>query len=162
MSAPLPRDKRQRARDVLRERLARNRFSHFITLATNDPMVGTWRMRSLLKEWDARVNRFLVGPKWHKRPDERLLWFAFLEKPEANPHWHLLAEVDPQLAEKPAAAARLEEFELQLGNIWRSICATGSADVAPYRDEGAIFYATKEQTREDLLASFVSHLEFIR
>lgn len=73
----------------LRKRLALHRFSHFVALATNDGNVSTPRIHGLLEARDARCNRFLVGKKWDKRPDERLLWFAFPEALNANPHWHV-------------------------------------------------------------------------
>ena len=76
-------------RAAIRSWLADRHFTHIATLATNDPMTSTERMKDLLKEWDARVNREIVGNKWHKRPDERIDWIAFREGVGAHPHWHL-------------------------------------------------------------------------
>jgi hypothetical protein len=69
--------------------LQRYQWTHFVTLALNDPGVGLDRARNILKGWDARMNRRLFGPKWHKKPDERLFAFYFFEKPETNPHCSL-------------------------------------------------------------------------
>ena len=72
--------------------------TYFVTLATNayNP-VSQNRMRDLLKAWSARVNRALLGSRWQKKPDEHIFFFAFLEKPDINPHWHLLLQADIEM-----------------------------------------------------------------
>lgn len=116
----------------------------------------------MLREWDAQINRFLLGPRWHMKPDNRLLWYAFLEKPEAHPHWHLLAEIDPAIVPALDEKGLLDEFARKAEAIWRKVLRSGTARVSDYRDEGAIRDATKMQAREDLLPDFVMHLEFVR
>jgi hypothetical protein len=69
------------------------KFDRFVTLATNGAnlparILGSRhdRLTGLLEEWDGRMNRKLAGPKWSKRPEDRMWAFYFLEKPAANPH----------------------------------------------------------------------------
>lgn len=155
-------EKRERAREDLRRRLAHHHFSHFITLSANDPMASRGRMRGMLRRWDAEVNHFMLGPRWQSKPDNRLLWYAFLEKPEAHPHWHLLAEIDPAIVPALDEKGLLDDFAWKAEAIWRKVSRRGTARVVDYRDAGAIRYATKMQAREDLLADFVMHLEFLR
>jgi hypothetical protein len=106
---------------------ARFRFTHFITLATNDQSPGKERLRDLLKEWDARLNRDLNGPKWRKHRDELTYWFAFLEKPKSNPHWHLLFKVDyfEDLSPDPRVG-RLQSAALF---HWKRLVPSGSVSV---------------------------------
>src|SRR4051812_39121907 len=92
-------------------------FTLFVTLATNDPMVSNEVARRLIKDWDARMNRALLGPKWVDRPDERMFNFYFLEKPGVNPHWHaliLLGGFDDE-----TLARRSEIFIQQAEIIWK-------------------------------------------
>lgn len=149
-----------RIRDELRDRLKRNRFTHAVTLATNAPGTSLSRMHDLLKIWDQRMNRFLIGPKWQARPDVRMVWFAFLELPKTNPHWHLIVEAD-QL-ETAAQRSRLVDFGLEAERTWCKLTPRGSVDVGPFRDTGAVDYATKNLRSDDDLAMMRSSLDFIR
>jgi hypothetical protein len=117
-------------------------------------------MRELLKAWDAKVNREINGPKWAKRPDERLLWFAFPEKLEVNSHWHLIAQVDWPIEEKARAerAMRLP----QIGEKhWLRLVERGSYDCQDVESPRVIDYVTKMTNREDLLARFIVCREFM-
>lgn len=51
-----------RLRKELREKLRSYNFTHFITLASNHQDISQGCMRSLLKDWDARVNADLPLP----------------------------------------------------------------------------------------------------
>ncbi len=57
----------QREREAWVEYLNKRHITHLVTLATNQSFISPARMRGLLKEWDARVNRALYGSKWHKQ-----------------------------------------------------------------------------------------------
>ena len=76
------------------------KFDRFVTLATNGANLTARifgsrhdRLTGLLEEWDGRMNRKLAGPKWSKRPEDRMWAFYFLEKPAGNPHWHGLVRL---------------------------------------------------------------------
>lgn len=102
-------------------------FTHFVTLTTNDPTFRPDTMRKRLKEWDARVNRKLYGPKWKEHADELIWYFAFLEKPVANPHWHLLLRIVGKFgSDLSEESTGLSEFAT---TAWKQVVASGTADV---------------------------------
>lgn len=149
-----------RMRRELRNKLLGYDFTHFITLASNHQPLGYPRMRSLLKEWDARVNREINGPKWAQRPDERLVWFAFPEKIEVNPHWHLIVEVDPHI-EAVARAERTARLP-EIGHMhWLSLVRQGSFDCQDVESARVIEYITKMSASETHFEKFVVFREFM-
>lgn len=150
----------RRLRQELREKLINYDFTHFITLASNHQPLGYPRMRSLLKEWDARVNREMNGPKWGKRPDERLVWFAFPEKLDVNPHWHMIAQVDPEI-EASDRAARTKLLP-EIGHMhWLNLVRQGSFDCQGVESTKVIQYITKMSFDEKHFDSFVVFREFM-
>ncbi|WP_170343026.1 hypothetical protein [Ruegeria arenilitoris] len=151
----------KRMRNELRRRLCEFQFDYFVTLASNHKPLGYPRMRELLKQWDARVNREINGPRWSKRPDERLLWFAFPEKLDVNPHWHLIVQVDPHVETQTRA-----DRTLQLPQIaekhWMQLLPQGSFDCQGVEDYAIIEYITKVSEREDLFRRFMVSREFLK
>jgi len=135
------------------------KFTHFITLATNDSRVAlrtrnklaskdsqlkNERLRDLLREWDARVNRELNGPKWLQHKEELTFWFAFFEKPVSNPHWHLLFRIDffDHLLPDP----RLDRLTVVATAHWQKLVPSGSVSVKQItaRSERVTDYVAKE------------------
>ncbi len=118
-------------------------FRLFITLSTNSPGLSPQRARSLLSHWDARMNRLLHGPKWQKKYDELLLWFGVFERPNSNPHWHLLLArfgVDDATWEKQVA-----EIDAATPLTWRKLIASGTTDVQMVTSQEALIdYIAKE------------------
>jgi hypothetical protein len=149
----------KRLRKELREMLQRHTYSHAVTLALNEPGTSTERARRLLKAWDARVNSDLLGPRWHKKPDERVLWYAFLESPRQNPHWHILAEVCP---DRPRSKEWIDRFPTASTIAWWSVSRSGSLDVQSCNSWAAIKYTTKDLIDNMSYECFVSHMEFVR
>ncbi len=126
------------------------KFDEFITLATNDsalPLKGhsssEARMRDLLKEWEGRMHRKMVGPDWQKRIADRMWCFYFLEKPEFNPHWHGLVQFSkyyPTTREEQKAC-----FRKYAEPIWKKLVPTGSVSIIPvYIQKGLSEYLAKE------------------
>lgn len=151
---------RKRMRQELRAKLLSYDFSHFITLASNHQPLGYLRMRALLKEWDARVNREINGPKWVKRSDERLVWFAFPEKMDVNPHWHLIVQVDPHI-ENATRAERTDRLP-EIGHMhWLSLVRQGSFDCQSVESPRVIEYITKMSAEESHFEKFVVFREFM-
>ncbi len=150
----------QRMREELRTKLCSYDFTHFITLASNHQPLRYPRMRSLLKEWDARVNREINGRKWTQRPDERLVWFAFPEKIDLNPHWHMIVQVDQNIefSERAARTQRLSE----IGHMhWLSLVRQGSFDCQSVESSRVIEYITKMSAEETHFEKFVVFREFM-
>jgi hypothetical protein len=150
---------RQRMKSELVSRLSEFRFDYFVTLATNHSTLTKRAMTDRLKIWDARMNRFLVGPKWDKRPDERLVWFAFLEKAAVNPHWHLLVQLDPAPS-SVSAMDRQKRFEIEAKLNWEGLVKSGDVDVKAVADPRVIDYSSKELWRDDAFKAFVCSREF--
>ncbi len=151
-------------RDAMRQMLSDRVWTHFVTLAPNKPYVSIDRVKRLLRAWDAEMNRAIVGSRWTRRPDERINWFAFLEKLGPNPHWHLSLEILPHQVKKlETRVVGVDSLAITIERCWRAVARGGTADTQPITNAGgAIDYATKQLRREENFANFVSSLEFIR
>jgi len=160
MESSLSKAQRKRLQKEWREKLSEYDFTHFITLASNHQPLNYPSMRALLKQWDARVNREINGPKWAARPDERLVWFAFPEKLDFNPHWHLVVQVDPRIetqgrAERTSRLAKIGERQ------WLKLVPQGSFECKDVASQGVIRYTTKCSDREELFEKFIIYREFM-
>lgn len=130
----------------------RYQFKHFI-IARNHSVLLTLkfdfnsltnltleRMTRTLREFDSRLNRRLLGPKWTKKPERHIQWDAFAEKIDTHGHWHLLATV---------GLIDIGKFTLVANEAWRSLRGTDisekgfKADVI-YNICGLADYVTKE------------------
>ena len=151
---------RKKMRLELQNMLRRYDFTHFITLASNHQPLVYQRMRFLLKRWDARVNREINGPKWAARPDERLIWFAFPEKMGVNPHWHLVAQVDPEI-EMPRRAERTKRLPSIGEKHWIKLVPQGSFDCQSIESPEVIRYVTKMSADENHFKKFVLYRELM-
>jgi hypothetical protein len=123
------------------------KFDRFVTLATNDSparlISSNARLADLLKEWDGRINRKLVGPEWASRVEDRMWAFYFLEKPVSNPHWHGLIRFVPYFPARPQERAEL--FDLHAERIWKKLVPKGSVEILPIVDQrGVADYVSKE------------------
>ncbi|PSL17800.1 hypothetical protein [Shimia abyssi] len=142
-------------------------FTHFVTLSSNSQMMSQDNMKDKLRAWDARVNHALVGPKWHKRIDERMHWIAFPEKSGVNPHWHLLMQLLPEQLEVLADIETHEQcpFEESLTVAWKKLVPSGTVDVqriaANRQDKKRVFdYVTKSLGHEPNFEDFVMFREY--
>ena len=149
-----------RARNEIRAWLSDKHFTHFVTLAFNEPMVGKERMRQKLKAWDARVNRRLLGKRWRKKTDERLNWLAIPEKQESNPHWHLLVQILPEQFSEFEEREFLFGFDAILETTWRMIVPSGTVDVQPVENKRVQSYITKQLNLPQNYEDFVVYREF--
>lgn len=131
-------------------------FTHFITLASNSNDVSLDVMKDRLKGWDARVNRELYGPKWLKHYDELLWFFAFLEKPDVNPHWHLLCRFTD--------ADKLARFTPVAGMKWSKMLPMGTVDVQQITEKHSrvVDYVVKRVGGEIEYRNFITPDEFRR
>ncbi len=133
--------------------------SHFITLATNayKPVAGL-RMRDLLKAWSARVNRSLLGGRWQKKPDEHIQFYAFLEKPKENPHWHLLVQADLEMIEDRDEWEK--RFAFFAEKAWVDLLPSGTIDIQEYKTREVIEYTLKAALGEVEYISYFVPREF--
>ncbi|MEC8628925.1 MAG: hypothetical protein VXY73_02445 [Pseudomonadota bacterium] len=154
------RSQNMRLRNELRQMLKRYEFDYFVTLASNHQQWSYAHLRSLLKQWDAQVNRQINGPKWVKRPDERLVWFAFLEKPDVNPHWHLMVSVD-RFIETPARQDRTDRFPEIAEKHWMDLAPKGSFDCKTVVSSAINDYVTKQLHDEACFDNFTIFSQFL-
>ncbi|MAK61597.1 MAG: hypothetical protein CMK09_11505 [Ponticaulis sp.] len=123
--------------------------SHFVTLVFNEDRSVSLAHRKL-RDWHARVDRALLGPKWAKREkSDRTLFFAFPEHIQTNIHYHLLV--------RPALTRTQIAFEEIAETAWNYLVPAGSIRVLPItRKRGVIDYVTKDIFRNFEHAVFSS------
>lgn len=131
-------------------------FTHFVTLASNSNDISLRVMRDRIEHWDQRVNRELYGPKWRKHYDELLWFFAFLEKPTTNPHWHLLVRFQDR--DKLLRFAPVAEMK------WRKVLPQGTVDIQPItgKHSRVVDYVLKSVGGELEYDHFITPDEFRR
>lgn len=149
-------------REAMSDWLRDRRHTHFVTLRPNDPMASHDRMVLLLKDWDARVNRKIAGPKWRKRPDERMQWIAVLEKPDYSPHWHLICFPSAEQLGWENWRESLWPYEHDFIEIWEWLIASGTCDVGRTYDDGIVEYFVKTLGDPNRLAYIHSSMDLIR
>lgn len=137
-------------------------YTHFITLATNDPMITQEAATRMLRAWDARVNHALLGSKWQKRPDERIVWFACLEGLNSACHWHLLARLSWDMPEAKQEKPEAVDLKGTVDFHWKRIASRGSTETLLIHDSGAHDYVTKRLNNPDYVGGFVDSLWFKR
>ncbi len=134
-------------RSTMARFLASLDYDYFVTLTTNlddvtddlariDRRINT--MRKSLRDWEARVDRVLLGPKWLKKKQEHGIFAAYTaENISTNIHAHLLLKV--RCPHDPTELARLVELS------WTAIWPYGTAATDPIdRIEGLTVYVTKQ------------------
>jgi hypothetical protein len=124
-------------------------YHRFVTLAFNSGHTPITQRRyfdplaqvQLLRAWDARVNHKLLGKRWARDRLHRIWYFAIMEKPVTNPHWHLLLRFDGG----PAFQAEHEHlFDAWAGRLWSKLVLPGSIDIQKIYDRrGAVDYTLK-------------------
>lgn len=151
---------KKRLREEFEKRLNEFKFDYFVTLSSNFGDLRYEQMRGQLKLWDAKCNRYLNQKNWARRPDERLLWFAFVEKLEVNPHWHLLIQIDDCVGNS-ARAKRNFRFPMVAAESWRKLMPSGSFDCQPIVSSGALCYSAKDLGNSVNFELFVCSREFV-
>ena len=134
-------------RKALREFINRQHFNTAITLDFDYAYFDSITIDSMkrtLKAWDAAVNRKLLGKKWHKMPDRNITYFAFIEKPDTNPHFHIAAQIPEH---------EISYFRKQGAIAWKKLRSTDQSEVGVrieeiYEQEGWIRYITKSCTSD--------------
>lgn len=88
------------------------------------------------------MNRKLLGTKWAERHSDRMFAFWFLEKPDANPHWHGLVRFFP--ADGRPIPEQQAIFDREGEGIWRKLVPTGSVNIQEIAlQRGVIDYVCK-------------------
>ncbi|MDC9823972.1 hypothetical protein PRN20_09510 [Devosia sp. ZB163] len=99
-------------------------------------------LRDKLKEWDARMQRRVIGSNWFNVPDNQLFCLYTLEKPGVNPHWHGLVHF--WMADDDERRRQGEKFDRWANELWQDLVPAGDVDVKTVSYEaGAIDYVGK-------------------
>lgn len=163
-------------------RLLATRFTHHITLNPHRPAGldrGNPRLRgadahSLLRRWDARMNRELVGKGWQNPNNKRLRcrWIAVPEGHELNRHWHLLFKLSPDLSPLRLEDVCIKYFvkstdhnsdllSLLANRHWKAVAPSGTARADLISSAtGISHYLSKQMYLEELQGGLISSLEF--
>lgn len=149
----------RKMRDALVERLKAFDFNYALTIGWNHKSCTTNEMRRKLKDYDARMNRWLNGTRWLDKSDERMNWLAFPEKVETNPHWHLLVSLD-HLGFKDHRQARYSAFENASQRTWLKLVPHGTAHCTPLAQGAFEWYVTKELNLSNRYELFILSREF--
>lgn len=126
--------------------------SYFVTLTFN--WKGSYCDRSCansLKSLSRALDEKRLGGRFyeHTFPD-RTLFFFIPEKLDSYAHYHgLVREPDNRSARNVTLS-----FTDLLADCWREVSPAGNIDVQPLRDEGALFYASKETSLDSDQAIF--------
>ena len=118
-------------------------YTHFITLATNDPMRSPDAARRMLHHWDAQMNSKLLKGRWQKKPDERTVWFACMEGKESAVHWHLLWRLAWDMSPSRMDYANTISIAHLTDECWRKTTPLGSTKTLKIESAGAHDYVTK-------------------
>lgn len=153
-----------RCRDELRAWLREHdrAYTHFITLATNEPMMTVPRARERLSEWDKRMSKLLVGGRWQERPAQRPIWIAFLENKGNGPHWHLLLRLSSQMRAKRLELLSNTQFDIgqEAETAWKHLVQVGSTDTQQITCIGNLIdYVTKQTHDARFISEFVIESE---
>lgn len=116
--------------------LPETEWDYFVTLTFNPktelstgkiqrPIGRQWcvkRAANDLHEWHARLDRKMLGKKWHERPIERTRFIAFVEHPNSNIHWHMMLKLN---------CTRHDTFNSEAPKIWKKLIKSGTVDIKP-------------------------------
>jgi hypothetical protein len=127
----------QRTKAEWKEFFGRWEWDRFVTITFNQPGEGRplasgtqiLDQKKLLRNWDARINRKILGREWAK----------------LHPHWHGLVHFFD--APDDERRRQAEVFDRWADPIWKSMVPSGDVDVVPaWERTGAINYLAKSLT----------------
>ena len=146
---------RSRTEDEWKSFLGRWKWDRFVTITFNAagegrPINGRsgkeiLDQKKILRSWDARMNRRILGREWANMHEFRLYYVYAPEKPDLNPHWHGLVKFfDASEAEHERQG---EVFDEWANPTWKQPVPAGDVDTMAIRDQaGALNYLAKSLT----------------
>lgn len=149
-------DDQVRTRDALAEFLARSGPWNRAATWVFNREVSLEFARNRLKEFDARVSRWIFGKKHHLRTGRRRVNFVAIPARVGHLHLHGLVYV-------PAPDSRLDLFEQIAPAMWQKLVPSGNLDIREFTDvAGWIKYATHNRGGLRLVEDFILSGEFHR
>ena len=139
-------------RQALMECINEQEFNVAVTLNFDFKCLHTLspaNTKKTLRAWDAAINRKLLGKNWRKKEDQHIEYFAFVEKQEEDPHYHLLVKVPEH---------ELKYFAEQAKITWQKLKTADKTDKGVkisilYNQADWLDYITKELTNDSWLYS---------
>ncbi|MNS34785.1 hypothetical protein D3C72_669200 [compost metagenome] len=117
--------------------------SFMVTLTFNwGSAVSPHAARARLREFSRALDRRRLGGRFYQfAAADRTMFSLVPEKFDAGyPHFHGLIRVpDDQNATRPP-----RDYPAFITDCWKEVTPSGTIALAPLRDDGALFYATKE------------------
>ena len=105
------------------------------------------------------MNRKLVGKRWAKRPNQRMISFFFLENPNSNIHWHGLIKFSAE--NKIPIFEQQHIFDWHADLTWRQLVPKGTVNIQQVEDQRSLVrYVTKMLPYSVSYESFVLPGEF--
>jgi len=129
-------------------------WDYFVTANLNRST--NWHgARRLLKDWHARIDSQIVGPRWRQKTSQRTRFVAFYEGAQTNEHWHMLLKLNGK---------HRDIFSAEAPVIWQRLVPSGSLDIRPVltrTDQHRISgYVVKDLWKDMAQQSFVLSEEF--
>mgnify|MGYP001162531330 CR=1 FL=1 len=123
----------------------------FVTFVFNREITSDGA-RSALEHFHKRLDEKFLGKSALRKPNERSVYIATIEKPDTNLHIHALFKLSP---------VNQQRFATIAAEIWAKLAPAGNLDIQPVSyAEGVAAYITKDlhpETSERLLLP--PHLE---
>lgn len=122
----------------------------FVTFVFNSAISADGARRKL-EEFHKRLDGKLVGRAALRKPDERSVYIAAIEKPDTNLHIHALFKTSDLQSVR---------FGLVADDIWKKLAPAGDLVIKPviYAD-GAAAYITKDLRPDSEMLLLPPHLE---
>jgi hypothetical protein len=140
-------------RDAQISFLASHPWSHALTLSYNDWPVSDRRIRCDLRALHARIDRQLLGTRFHLlKPEQRSRFIAVVEGKDYHPHVHIMLQIKPP--------NRSAEFAAMLhAGLWKRFAPAGSYELSLITDaHGWAAYCLKNFDERD---EWISSFEFL-
>lgn len=129
-------------------------WDYFVTANLNRS-TNWYGARRLLKDWHARIDSRMIGPRWAKKASQRTQFIAFYEGAETNEHWHMLLKINGK---------HRDVFSAEAPTIWQGLVPSGSLDIRPIltkADQNRISgYVVKDLWKDMAQQSFILSDEF--
>jgi hypothetical protein len=132
--------------------MSRDKWQYYLTLNLNRGL-PRWKATNAFGEFCQRVDRQLLGPKYAKYPERRVLVWGIPEHIRSNIHFHGLMKID-QIVEFSKLTSLVEES-------WKSVVSSGTTDLQKIYDlRPLVRYMTKEFVRPNHFERIVFSEDF--
>lgn len=138
----------------LSEWISSSQYSLFVTLIFNSDTIGLSGFKNMLREFHGRVDKELLGSKFHKKTgSERTNFICTVEHLNSNLHGHLLLSPAKNL---------VSDFKTVSKYVWWKLCRKGEINIKEVYDLKTVSdYMTKECYKEENYNNFILSSELL-